>query len=239
MRVAADLLELESSIKELPGILGCAIFTNPDGSITEIQAFTRAGADQDGTQRAILSELAARSLHGSLKKIFVFELETESLFGDRDTLERAVELAEQEARIRGPVARTQAEGGVGLTAGERASVVRVVHTSTEWTSQAEVALGSETEEAVGQATGEKTTHGLSIVAQASLDAVSRLVEGANYELIGASLVTILGHEAVAVLVRLDGGGQSLGAALVRSGPVPEATVRATLDAVNRRLSFTR
>ncbi|MGH2731324.1 MAG: hypothetical protein ACRDJI_12045 [Actinomycetota bacterium] len=236
--MAADLLELESSIKELPGVLGCAIFTNPDGSITEIQAFTRAGADQDGTQRAILSELAARSLHGSLKKIFVYELETESLFGDRDTLERAVELAEQEARIRGPVERTPADG-TQLPSGSRAMVVRVVHTSTEWTSQAEVALGSETEQAVGQATGEKTTHGLSIVAQAALDAVSRLVEGANYELVGASLVTVLGHEAVAVLVRLDGGVQSLGAALVRTAPVPEAAVRATLDAVNRRLAFSR
>jgi hypothetical protein len=236
--VTADLLQLETSIKELPGVLGCAIFTTPDGSITEIQAFTRAGTDQEGTQRAILSELAARSLHGSLKKIFVYELGTESFFGDRDTLERAVELAEQDARIRGPVAQAPSEGA-GLPAGARASVIRVVHTSTEWTSQAEVALASQDEEVVGQASGEKTTHGLSIVAQAALDAVARLVEGANYELIGASLITVLGQEAVTVLVRLDGGGQSLGAALVRTAPVPEAAVRATLDAVNRRLALSR
>ena len=45
-----------------------------------------------------------------------------------------------------------------------------------------------------------------------------------------------GQEAVLVLV-LEDDQDMLGAALTRGGPLHEATVRATLDAINRRLSF--
>jgi hypothetical protein len=237
--VGSDLLELETAIKQLEGVLGCAIFTSPEGSVTEIQAFTRMGVNRDETQKAILSELASRSLHGSLRRIFVFELETESLFGDRESLERAVELAEQEARVKGPVERTRPGVRPSLPAGARAMVVRVALTTTEWTSQAEVALGSDEEEAVGLVTGDKSAHSLNVVGQAALEAVSRLVDGANFELVDSTLVAAFGQDAVLVLAKLDDGSQTLGAALVRGAPVPEAAVRATLDAVNRRLSLGR
>jgi hypothetical protein len=49
-------------------------------------------------------------------------------------------------------------------------------------------------------------------------------------------VNVGGQEAVLVLV-LEDGQDMLGACLTRGGPLTEATVRATLDAINRRLGM--
>src|SRR5438045_1172340 len=101
--VAPDVFELESSIKRLPGVLGCVILTGAEGEPSEIQAFTRSGSDRSALQSAIYDEVGRQGFADSLRDIMVFELEAESIFGDRETLERAAELAEQEARARGPV----------------------------------------------------------------------------------------------------------------------------------------
>jgi hypothetical protein len=75
-----------------------------------------------------------------------------------------------------------------------------------------------------------------VLAEATLEAVGRLVHGVKIELRGASLVTVVGEEAVLVVVEEVDGPEMRGAALVRGGPVTEATVRATLDAINGRLA---
>lgn len=237
------LVELEAAIKKLPGVLGCVILTDGEGSPSEIQAFTRLGTQSPEIQGHIEQEVADRGLAGSLRQVFVFELEAESHFGDRETLERAAELAEQEARTRGPrmdasdelrrlqaVARHPSGGAVG-----RPPLLRVNFTSSHQTSEASVALGGEHTEVVGEAVGEKTPHGLKVLAQATLEAVDQLIGDAKVELVGASLVSVVGEEAVLVVVRENDGVAMLGGALVRGGPVSEAAVRATLDAVNRRL----
>jgi hypothetical protein len=233
-----DLVDLEKRIKSLPGVLGCALFTNPDGTVSEIQAFTRSGTDREATHQSILAEFAkggGASPHP--KKIHVFELEAESLFGDRESLERAAEVAEQEARMHGPQEAGADDAHVAaLSIRTRPPLRRVVLTSTDWTTEAEVILGAERDEVIGHATGEKTPHGLRVLARATLEAVTRLVSELNFDLQGASLVNVMGHEAVLVLVQLEEGSETIGAALVREGPVAEAAVRATLDAVNRRLT---
>jgi hypothetical protein len=109
----------------------------------------------------------------------------------------------------------------------------VVLTSSHWTSEAEVALGEEAD-FIGKASGDKTPHGLKVLGEATLEAVGRIVGSTKFSFEGASLVNVLGREAVMVLVRMD-DLENVGAALVRGGPVTEAAVRATLDAVNRRL----
>jgi hypothetical protein len=239
------LVELEAAIKELPGVLGCVILTDGEGAPSEIQAFTRLGSATDEIQGQIEGEVSNRGLAGHLRQVFVFELEAESHFGDRETLERAAELAEQEARARGPrtmdasdeLRRLQAiathpSGGPG----SRPPLLRVNLTSSHQTSEATVALGgAEHAEVVGEAVGEKTPHGLKVLAQATLEAVDQLLGASRIELVGASLVAVVGEEAVLVVVREAGGNEMLGGALVRGGPVTEAAVRATLDAVNRRL----
>lgn len=237
-----DLVELEGAIKAIEGVLGCVILMNEDGSAGEIQAFTRLGTDGDQIQAAILHEVELRGAEQHLRQIFVFELDAESEFGDRESLVRAAEIAEQEARIKGPASSVldrleqdlaRSDYSRGSQTVPRTPLKRVLLSSTHWTSEAEVALG-ENADIVGKATGDKTPHGLKVLGEATLEAISKIMTETTFAFEGASLVNVLGREAVMVLVRLD-DLVTVGAALVRDAPVTEAAVRATLDAVNRRL----
>lgn len=241
------LLDLEADLKKIPDVLGCVILVKADGSSGEIQAFARVDADLEALKAQILSLVDRAGFADKLRVVQVFELEAESLFGDRQTLERAAELAEQEARARGPLEPAGAQIDLETPVLEwghrpwrglegRPLVQRVVLSATTATSEAEVALTGPAEtEVVGLASGEKTAHGLTVVAQATLDACRRLVEGFEAEVRGASLVTVVGEEAVVVLVRLAGDLDLMGSALLRRASSSEAAVRATLDAVNRLL----
>ena len=232
------LMELEAAIKEVAGVLGCVILTHPDGRPAEVQAFIRAGSERSSIEGAILDRVSGAGF-APLRQVHVFELDAESSFGDRESLNRAAELAEQDARARGPIGtEASAPGGTADLSAlrHRPPLRKVMLTSSSWQSEAQVALGSESLEVVGEASGEKTPHGLRVLAEATLEACSRLAEGLDFDLKGASLVDVLGREAVLVLVEVDEPPETLGAALVRGGPVSEAAVRATLDAVNRRLA---
>jgi hypothetical protein len=240
-----EVLEFEDWVKSLDEVLGCVILTRPDSGVAEeVQAFVKTGSDRDAIHRVIVDQAKQRGVADALRKVLVFELHAESQIADRDLLRRAAEVAEQEARAKGlpakdggpkdDVATVQMEYATPLE--KRPPVRRVLLSSTSWHSQAEVALGEEGAEIQGFATGEKTPHGLKVLAQATLEAVSKLAN-IDVELKGASLVTTLGREAVLVLVQMRGSSESLGAALVRNGPVTEAAVRATLDALNRRLAI--
>jgi hypothetical protein len=237
-----DLVELEGSIKRLPDVLGCVILTDHQGRAGEIQAFTKSGSDQAAVQKSIVDTATYAGVGDELKQVLVFELEAESIFGDRESLERAAELAEQEARARGiqsepdpPLqhAQTRDVGGHVF----RPPLRRVVLSSSAWKTHAEVVLGNDdADEVKGESSGDKTPHGLKVLAQATLDAVANLVGMADFTLEGASLVSVVGQEAVLVVLRLHDGLEVLGAALVRDGPVSEAAVRGTLDALNRRFA---
>lgn len=238
-----DLVALESAIKEMPGVLGCVILMNDDGSAGEIQAFIRLGYDRDQIHASILHEVEVRGAEGSLREVFVFELDAESEFGDRESLVRAAEIAEQEARIKGPASaallerleRDMARRPDRSGSSPRTPLQKVILTSSHWTSEAEVALGEDAN-FVGRASGDKTPHGLKVLGEATLEAVAKIMGDTRFTFEGASLVNILGREAVMVVVRLD-DLETVGAALVREAPVTEAAVRATLDAVNRRLDL--
>jgi hypothetical protein len=238
-----DLVELEASIKKLPDVLGCVILTDPAGRATEIQAFTKSGSDRETVHKAIMDTAASNGVGDQLRQVLVFELEAESIFGDRESLERAAELAEQEARARGlqwePDPPLQHEPQTRDITGHafRPPLRRVVLSSSAWKTHAEVVLGhDDSDEVVGESSGDKTPHGLKVLSQATLDAVENLVGTSEFILEGASLVSVVGNEAVLVMLRLHDGLEVLGAALVREGPVSEAAVRATLDALNRRFA---
>ena len=225
----ADLSEFEATVKRIPGVLGCAVLRGGDGRPAEIQVFTQTGIDRDEIQSRVMEEVAQLDVGDTMHQIFVFELEAESYFGDLESLERAVEFAEQDARAKGPSSGAEpVRAPRGFTS--RPQVTRVSVTSSSWTSEATVALG----EIVGQASAEKTPHGLKVLAEATLNAAAKIVPEANFQLRSASLVNVSGQEAVLVLVD-DNGADMLGSALTRGGPINEATVRATLDAINRRL----
>lgn len=240
----SEVQEFESTIKAIPGVLGCVLIAGGDGLPSEIQAFTSTGTDRDEIQARILEEMAARDFGDQNSRIYVFELSAESYFDDLESLERQVEFAEQEARSAGPIgddgpapAAAAGPAGEGGARAKRPRVRKVALSSSSWTSEATVALGEEGDEVVGQASSEKTPHGLKVVAEATLEAAAKIA-GADvtFKVKSASLVNVGGQEAVLVLV-LENDQDMLGAALTRGGPLHEATVRATLDAINRRLSF--
>ncbi|MFP5351875.1 MAG: hypothetical protein ACLGIB_04850 [Actinomycetota bacterium] len=246
-----DLDDLEATIKDLPGVLGCVILRSSDGSPTEIQAFTQVGTDRDSVQSQILQEIAGRDLGAPVSQVFVFELEAESYFGDLESLERAAEFAEQDALARGPLSSSEDNGSAGETArtptasqeaaragsatGGRPALRRVALNSSSWKSEAEVALGGPDDEVVGVSSSEKTPHGLKVLAEATLEAVRKIVTEVDFRLKSAALVSVGGQEAVLVIVEEENTNDVLGGALTRGGPVTETCVRATLDAVNRRL----
>lgn len=244
-----DLDDLESSIKDIPGVLGCVILRSTDGSPTEIQAFTQVGTDRDLVQSQILDQVANRDLGAPVSQVFVFELEAESYFGDLESLERAAEFAEQEALSKGPLSAVQDESEDSTDSATptptptrgpiqaRPALRRVALTSSSWRSEAEVALGGEDNEVIGQSSSEKTPHGLKVLAEATLEAVRSMVPEVDFKLKAAALVTVSSQEAVLVIVQEENRFDVLGAALTRGGPVTETCVRATLDAVNRRLAM--
>jgi hypothetical protein len=226
-----NLLDLEARIKKLPGVLGCVIVSDDSGGPSEIQAFARVGADRTEIRDRIQDEARKFDPGNSLKQVFVFELEAESLTGP-DALKHAGLLAELEALNNEAV---QSKAGVEATR-DRLEFRRVVALTTTWRSEAEVSLRGPSGEHVGQATGDETPHGLEVLAQATIDAVHKLIgEAGVFELAGAWLTEGLGRRVVVVLVNSK-QGDMVGAALVREGPVKEAAVRATLDAMNRRLA---
>ena len=53
-----DLSEFESSIKQIPGVLGCAVLRGSDGRPAEIQVFTQTGIDRDAIQSRVMDEVA-------------------------------------------------------------------------------------------------------------------------------------------------------------------------------------
>jgi hypothetical protein len=239
-----EVVEFESWVKSLDEVLGCVILTRPtSGAAEEIQAFVRAGTDRDAIHRAIVDQARKRGLGADLRQVLVFELHADPHLGDWESLQRAAEVAEQDARAKGlaPVTGESQDAAASVETEytspieRRPPVRRVLLSSTSWHSQAEVALGGEGVEIQGFATGEKTPHGLKVLAQATLDATAQLAN-IDVELKGASLVNTFGREAVLVLVQMRGSAETLGAALVRNGPLSEAAVRATLDALNRRLA---
>ena len=171
----------------------------------------------------------------ALEQVLVFELETESLLGP-DSLHQAELLAELEALSE---EQEMVEGGrpsPGVRPRRpRPAFRRVVALSTTWRSEAEVSLGDRSHEVVGQAVGRRTSHGLEVLAQATLDAVHQLFPEETFALGGTWLAMVREREVVLVFVVKD-DVESVGAALVRDAPLTEAAVRATLDAVNRRLT---
>jgi hypothetical protein len=249
--VETDVAGLEASIKELPGVLGCVVLPNPDGSPAEIQAFTEAGISSDEVQAVIHERAGELGLQGALGQVFVMALEAEAHPRDDESLQRAAELAEQEARARGPLGVLHAlgtlhslvesspEGATPPLNMSRLPFHSVRLGSSTWGAEAEVTLEVEGRDVVGRATGDKSPHGLPVVAQATLDAVGQMASGCRFHLVGASLISTMGRDAVVVVVREPSVGEGLGAALVRSSPVAEVAVRATLDAVNRRLAAAR
>ena len=174
-------------------------------------------------------------------------LATHSELGEREALVQAADAAEQGARSRGPLSTLEALGTLHALAetsaregppNARLRLRKVVLSASPTCAQAEVSLAGGARDALGWAEGPKTPHGLEVVARATLQAVAQLVEGAVFTVASAAVAHVEGQEVVLVLVDepAEGTGPPRpGCALVGDAPVAEAAVRATLDAITRRL----
>jgi hypothetical protein len=231
-----DLTGLEASIRQVDGVLGCVILLNPTRAAYEIHAFTRTGVDSGAVEVAIAERAEAHPLKESLSRIFLFELDAGSDPQDRDLLRRAAEPGpepQQPTSMHFP--RAARRDRRAMPAGKRPLLVEVSLAPSIGRSIARVALEQGARRVTGEATGELTAQGLEFLADATLDAVANLLRSGAFRCAGASLVEVAGESVVVVVVGEDDGLQLVGAALVRAGSVTETAVRATLDAVNRRL----
>jgi hypothetical protein len=116
----------------------------------------------------------------------------------------------------------------------RPTVDNVRLSSTTWSSEATVSLADGEYRAVGESTGDRTPLGLKVVAEATVDAVTKLWGDPGVVLKGVSIAETVGEELVLVVVT-EGDEQKIGAALVNEEPIPDATARATLVALDGRL----
>jgi hypothetical protein len=235
-----DLTDLEASIKKIEGVLGCVILINPSRGAYEIHAFTATGADGQALEAAIVERAENHPLKELLSRIFLFELDaeldSEGRLLNASDFDRPKTASRPSASVHFPARPSSSKE---VTPGNRPLLVRVSLTPTIGRSIAKVALEEHAGEVTGEASGELPPHGLELLADATIDAVTNLVGVARFSSRGASLIELAGARVVVVLIDELDGPQLVGAALVREESVTEAAVRATLAALNRRLELGR
>jgi hypothetical protein len=236
MREEVETNQLEEQIRGLDGVLGAVVFKDSAGNPVEIQVFTRSGSSEPEIRRSIAELLARRGKGQTAERVFLFALAGQPPSGPRvgaPNVAGAVgphEVTEPEAPELEPSSSRQ----------KRPKIGRISLASSGPTSLANVSLTLNGRQAEGMGRARKTPYGLRVTAAATLEAAQALIgEPGLLALEGASLVEAVGRRLVVVLVHsaLEGGRMVLGAALVGDTPVHEATVRATLDAVNRQLEL--
>lgn len=203
-----DLAPLESDIRKIHGVMGVVILDDGTGQSFEVQVFTKAGIEERTVRQEVARVLSQHGLMQSTSRVFVFQFA-----GGDGELKRA---------FRRPV------------------IAKIGLTSTGPNAEAEVNLVLDGKESAGLGSGPRTSYSLRVVAATTLEAAQAFLGSKGlFALEGASVVEVLERQVVLVLVNsaLGDGDVVLGAALVGESPVHEATVRATLDAVNRHLSL--
>lgn len=231
--------DLESEIRQIDGVLGVVAFPDASGSPVELQVFVKSGTDQSLIRKRIASLLGDQGLMQSTERVYIFEL--------AGVMPHVAEIGHPNVQglantrdIPGPSEPLEIDDPIAEPA-ERALRPRIGQISLASggsTAEAQVSLVLNGTEAQGLGRARKTTYSLRVTAAATLEAAQALIgQPGLLALEGAGLVDALNRRMVVVLVHsaLFGGRLVLGAALVGDSPVHEATVRATLDAVNRQL----
>ena len=208
-----DVQAIENEITRLPEIVACRIVADPLGRPLEVHVLAHPGKHPKQVVRDIQSvALASFGLEIDRRIVSVVQL------GPSGTTEAEPSVVPL-ARITIGAIQSQVEG--------RRATIRV-------------SLSSGSVEATGFAEGSVAAAiRLRLVATAALDALRQLHEAAEaIEVEDASLGTVGNNDIVAVtLIHVDPPHEYelVGTALARQSP-DMATVRAVLDAVNRRIS---
>ncbi len=217
----------EQSIRQLPGVVGVAMFALGGDEPSELQVFTATGVPVDETRQQVMAMLEQHQIAASIERVYVFPL-TQRLTEELGDVHEGAGAAA--GTIREP-APTPGDG--------RVTFRRVVLSTERGQSEAQVRLRHRGDEHGGSAVGPTTAHNLDLTARATIDAIESVLGREELlQVMGAALLDVFGRHAVCVVVSTsdDPGREFLGACLVGDAPVHEAAVRATLDAVNRQLA---
>jgi hypothetical protein len=207
--------EIENTLGQVAEIKAARIVTSPEGQIQEIHILALPTKSPKQLVRDIESTIMATfGVSVDHKKISIAQLGADAV--------ASAEEAEAPSEVRAKIVSINAN-----VAGVHATV--------------SVTLDFEGETIVGEEAGPASSTGRQrLVALATLDAVEQYVHGSHSFALEDVAITQLGRERVAVscitLVSPLGEQSYAGSALVRQNE-KDSIVRATLDAINRRLGF--
>lgn len=208
----ALVAEIEDALSQVAEIRAARVVTGPDGTIAEIHVLALPSKLPKQLVRDIESTLmAAFGIAIDHKVISIAQLGQESV----------------------PEAHADTT--------TRAQILTVTCTGAGTHARVDVKLAIDGDAFEGSATGPASeTSQRRLVAQATLTAIERYLQGAFTFALEDVGVTRLGRETVAVacVALVTGFGEQAyaGSALVRQNE-NDSIVRATLDAINRRLGF--
>lgn len=220
--------ELEDELRILPYVIEVAVFSDSAGHPVEIQVWTQAGSEEREVRTGISNVLASRGQLQHNERTYVFELTGQVVPPISKTPLQAISVDPVPAAVTAP------------PLGRRARIGRISVFASQADSHASVSLVYSGRESEGVGKGRRTQHALRVTAATTLEAAQALLGRPGlFMLKGATLVETLGYSAVLVILETTVGtsGTLIGSSLVRDSEIPQATVRATLDAVNRQLEM--
>lgn len=207
---ATKITEYENIIKQIKDVVSARIVTNDAGEILEVHVLARQNRGPKQLVRDIESAVMAQfGVAIDHKKISVAQLQQDS------TEDRINEVRPLLVKVDLAVSGVMAEARVDLKLGE--------------------------EVFSGKAAGPSATNNrLRLIVQATIDVLEKYLQGTCTFAVEDVLLVHLGRQEAAVvsisLVTLVGEEYLIGSSFVR-GDDWESIVKATLDAVNRRLSL--
>ncbi|MEP7055339.1 MAG: hypothetical protein ABI912_08840 [Actinomycetota bacterium] len=212
------LPELEASLRQLTGVRAVRVVTGPDRKPTEIHVL--AAGDKAPKQ-------VARDVQSLAMAEFDIEID-----------HRIISVVQLDSADQ-PATEADDAPAAAAPAANRVTISTISVESGGSHTQVSVTLASGGVEVIGNNRGAAgAANRARIVARATLDAVSNLVELDAAEVDHAQVIPVGGREvAVCTLQYLTvNGGQVVvsGSAVVRGDPA-EAVARAVLDALNRRI----
>jgi hypothetical protein len=242
-----SLEPLQGEIKNINGVIEAAVFLDNASHPVEIQVWIYVGS----SEREIRIDIARiLSEHGMLQyneRIYVFELSPGSPDPKKampvgpvsDKLPEK-ERAPAQAFPKSVPTKDPVPAAMSSATSERKRprIAKISLSSSTSAAHADVSLTVDNREAAATGDGPRTPYALRVTAATTLEAVHALIEAeSTFTLIGVSLIEVMEERMVVVLVDSVVNGRKLvGSALVGDSQVYEATVRATLDGVNRQLS---
>ena len=232
---AVTISELEAALAEIGEVRAARIVASADGRIEEIHVLGLPGKSPKQLVRDVESCLmAGYGVSVDRRIISVAQIGiAERLPAPLSHIQQGYDLPERDAD-------TEAEAEVAVAA-TRVRIISVDTDSDSLRTSVRVRLGADSAEFSGEASGPAgTTTRQRMVAEATLRAVEQLPNvGQSYAVEDCS-ISLLGGRQVAicsiVTVTPEGEEALSGSALVRH-TTESATVRATLDALNRRIGL--